>query len=1108
MIIPRMVALAHKPRFRQMEKQYPLQNTTLIELIGSERLAALLQGFHEVTGFTAGCLDTAGNLLSHAGQTEPLCMDVIRQSPIGLQRCRRMVEECLKNDKSPIPRVVRCHAGMLDGRIPIKVGDAHIGFLVIGQLLESKPDKNEAFRYARELQIDPELYWQKLQKVKIVSRSKIEAAAQLLEFMGNEIVNLASANLKLLHEIEARKALEKQLAESEERFRLLFDNARDAFFLTDPQGKIIMVNQQASQSTGYRRDELLTMTTKDIEIGLSEQEIVKILNSLRDGNSNRTSGIHRRKDGTTFPVEVVLCGVLIKGNQCILAVARDMSEQKASEKEREKLFLELQESDKKSRNMARMMRLLCDNVPDMIWAKDLDRKYTFANKAICENLLNAADVKEPIGKTDIFFAQRERDAHADDRQWHTFGEICQDSDKITMDTGVPGKFDEFGNVKGRFLYLSVHKAPFFDESGKMIGTVGSARDITERKKAEKQLQESERRYKNIFNIMPCTIWEMDFSAVRSILDQWIENGIADLSSYLRKNPHMVQNLVSKITLRDVNQAGLQLYHAENKDILFQKYDQLFTEDSLLAFAEIVSQNLLQGQSSPKQHTIRTLQGNILSVRANTLIIPGHEKDWAKVIVAQMDISELLEAKRQADIANQAKSNFVASMSHEIRTPLNAILGYTQILQNDGCIAPDDRGALNAIDRAGSHLLGLINDILDISKIEAGHVELKPESFDLSLLIRNIASMFKHRCSEKNLTWEVVGLDTTKVIPVFGDAGKLRQILINLLANAVKFTDNGSVVLRVFASNTDHYRFCIEDTGKGIPENAREEIFMPFNNLGGNSNKEGTGLGLSISKSFLTMMGSSLEILKNSPQGSRFCFEIDLPADVGFKHAAIHARKKVVGLQPARKLTALVADDDDLSRTMLVQLFNNFGIRTIEADNGRKVLRILEAGNHPDIIFIDRYMPELNGLETIARIRRQYRDNTPEIVLVTAAAMNSDSSIYANSGVAKVLLKPVDFNDVIECIGSALDIDVIYENNDEHTENGAPDICSADLKDAVPDEILDRLLTAVEYGNISKTKAILSERGDMHPQVYALIQHYLKNYQLDELQFFLEKCKKC
>jgi len=168
----------------------------------------------------------------------------------------------------------------------------------------------------------------------------------------------------------------------------------------------------------------------------------------------------------------------------------------------------LQESEKKYQNLSGLLRLLCDNVPDMIWAKDLEKKYIFANRAICKNLLNA-DTEETIGKTDIFFAERERKCFPDNPEWHTFGKICRDTDQITMDARIPRQFDEYGNVQGKFLFLDVHKAPFIDENGEMIGTVGSGRDITERKRAEEQLQKSEERFRNLYDDAPVGYFEYD-----------------------------------------------------------------------------------------------------------------------------------------------------------------------------------------------------------------------------------------------------------------------------------------------------------------------------------------------------------------------------------------------------------------------------------------------------------------------------------------------------------------------------------------------------------------------------------------------------------------------
>lgn len=327
-----------------------------LELIGVDRLKQLQRRFFEATGFPNGCFDADGNLLAYEGQTEPLCMELIRGNPTGLKRCENFLHECQQRDSDQDSKVLRCHAGLLDGRIPIQIDDTIIGYLVMGQILDSPPDRDQAFNYAEELGIEPEAYWNELQKVKIVPLEKIQSAALLLEFMGSEIAVMASANLQLQKEIKARKdaedkliksnaelsAANRTLEQSEEKFRLLVDNALDAFFLADPTGKFLMVNQQACRSTGYSKDELLSMSTEEIEIGHTEEEIAAIFTDLSQGKPHRRLGMHRHKDGSTFPVDVVLCSYTVGEKMFMLAVARDISEQKQAEEERELLISDLQ----------------------------------------------------------------------------------------------------------------------------------------------------------------------------------------------------------------------------------------------------------------------------------------------------------------------------------------------------------------------------------------------------------------------------------------------------------------------------------------------------------------------------------------------------------------------------------------------------------------------------------------------------------------------------------------------------------------------------------------------------------------------------------------------
>ncbi|WP_052812718.1 PAS domain S-box protein [Desulfonatronum thioautotrophicum] len=267
--------------------------------------------------------------------------------------------------------------------------------------------------------------------------------------------------------------------QAEECWRRTFDAVPDLIALIDTGHRILRVNQAMARQLNRTPEEIKGHTCYElVHCDCGPPKHCPHSTTIHSGNTACLETFEENLGGffnvTTTPVydtDGKLMGSLL--------IARDINEQKMAEQA-------LRESERKYRELSALLRMMCDNVPDMIWAKDLEKKYIFANKAICRDLLNAVDTEEPVGKTDLFFAKRERLSHPDNPQWHTFGELCQDSDQATMAAGIPMQFDEYGNVQGKFLFLDVHKAPFINSDGRMIGTVGSARDVTERKNVEQE----------------------------------------------------------------------------------------------------------------------------------------------------------------------------------------------------------------------------------------------------------------------------------------------------------------------------------------------------------------------------------------------------------------------------------------------------------------------------------------------------------------------------------------------------------------------------------------------------------------------------------------------
>ena len=383
--------------------------------------------------------------------------------------------------------------------------------------------------------------------------------------------------------------------------------------------------------------------------------------------------------------------------------------------------------------------------------------------------------------------------------------------------------------------------------------------------------------------------------------------------------------------------------------------------------------------------------------------------------------ELAEAEARATEANRAKSVFLANMSHELRTPLNAVLGFTQLMGRSETLAPGERESLSIIRRSGEHLLGLINDVLSISKIEAGKLAVDRRPFDPRRMIDDIGGIIRERAEAAGLRL-VVDADSSLPDAVLGDEGKLRQIFINLLSNAVKFTKHGSVTLRARWSG-DHALFEVADTGPGIDPVELQSLFEPFvQTEAGREAKEGTGLGLAITRQLVRLMGGDIHVFSQVGSGTIFRFDVELPqTDLPVPQ---RESRRVLGLAPGEaRRRILVVDDTRENCLLLSRLLTTVGFEVREAANGIEALALWRQWR-PDLIFMDERMPRMDGSEATRILRAEEAEQQKErtaIVALTASAFEHEREAILASGADDFVVKPHSEDDVFEAIGRALGV---------------------------------------------------------------------------------------
>jgi two-component system sensor histidine kinase/response regulator len=476
----------------------------------------------------------------------------------------------------------------------------------------------------------------------------------------------------------------------------------------------------------------------------------------------------------------------------------------------------------------------------------------------------------------------------------------------------------------------------------------------------------------------------------------------------------------------------------------------------------------------------------------------------------LDLNRRLgESAAQAGAANRAKSTFLSTMSHEIRTPMNAILGYAQLMLREKGLRADMKANLEIIGRSGEHLLSLINDVLDMSKIDAGRIELDPVTFNLSKVLEDLADMFQLRAAAKALRFERA-MDGESVPYILADEGKIRQALINLVGNAVKFTEHGQVKLHVTLDRRDADKLwlsaCVEDTGPGISEEEQQKLFEAFTQARrGRESQEGTGLGLAISRQFARLMGGDLTVSSSLGEGSIFRFEV--PIEIGDAAVAIrrNAPRRVMGIRAGTQAPRILVVDDRLeNRDWLMKLLTAIGFSVRMAENGAAAIRTWEEWS-PRLILMDVHMPGMNGIEATRRIKADPRGKDTVIVTLTASALNDDRLAAMLGGADDFLAKPCRDDELLEKMRPLLGIAYDYEEAGGTESIAALEVLTAERLRQLPSALVAEIRGAIRAGNKKLLNKLIRNVGQIEDLPFACsLQALADKYEYVALTRLLEE----